>query len=332
LFFTEHGKKGAEIREQSSGMAPKNDFTERPRLMICCFCPYLSHMNDLTTWLGRPFPFEEEWRKRWYYPWVGGGIVCLFLFVFRPFGLQSERFNDVQAFWAGIAYGLVTVVAVTIWEISIRFFPKYFNEKNWTVGREIIATLLMLTLIAIGNMLYSHWQFKSPISLWILLNWWLVTSLVGIFPTMLGVFWKQVHLTRRYAAEAKSVTAHLHPSAPQHPNTEIILRGDNQGEQIQLLVYDLLYVEASDNYVTVVYRTGSETRQYILRSTLRKIAGMTLDHPQIFRCHRTYIVNLDQVQQLSGNAQGLRLHIKGSDTLIPVSRTLNTEIKSRLNT
>jgi DNA-binding LytR/AlgR family response regulator len=49
----------------------------------------------------------------------------------------------------------------------------------------------------------------------------------------------------------------------------------------------------------------------------------------LLRC--AYIVNLDQVLQLSGNAQGLRLHLKGIDTTIPVSRTLNNEIRARLN-
>ncbi len=288
-------------------------------------------MNALLNWLGRPFPFEEDWRKRWYYPLVGGSIVFLFLFVFRPFGLQSERFSETQAFRASLAYGLVTVVAVTLWEMLMRFFPNYFKEKNWTVGREIVSTLLMLTLIAIFNMLYSNWQFKSPISLWLLLNWLWVTFLVGIFPTLLGVFLKQVRLTRRYAAEAQNMTTHLHAANTPPSDIEIVLRGDNQSEQVKLFLHDLLYVEASDNYVTLVYWAGAALQQRILRSSLRKVEEMLAGHSQAFRCHRTYIVNLDQVLRLSGNAQGLRLHLKGIDTTIPVSRALNNEIRLRLN-
>jgi DNA-binding LytR/AlgR family response regulator len=148
---------------------------------------------------------------------------------------------------------------------------------------------------------------------------------------LLGVFLKQVRLTRRYAAEAKTMTAHLHIVVPPPSDFEIVLRGDNQSEQVKMLWYDLLYVEASDNYVTLVYWAGSELQQRILRSSLRKVEEMLAGHPQAFRCHRTYIVNLDQVLRLSGNAQGLRLHLKGIDTMIPVSRALNNEIRARLN-
>ena len=54
------------------------------------------------------------------------------------------------------------------------------------------------------------------------------------------------------------------------------------------------------------------------------------DLPQFFRCHRTYLVNLDRVGHVSGNAQGYKLHLEGIDNLVPVSRSLNEEINLRL--
>jgi DNA-binding LytR/AlgR family response regulator len=47
----------------------------------------------------------------------------------------------------------------------------------------------------------------------------------------------------------------------------------------------------------------------------------------IYRCHKSYLVNLAKVNHVSGNAQGYKLHLKDVEDQIPVSRKLNEEIK-----
>lgn len=53
------------------------------------------------------------------------------------------------------------------------------------------------------------------------------------------------------------------------------------------------------------------------------------EFPEFYRCHRTYIVNLQKVKHISGNAQGYKLHLENIDTLIPVSRSLNEGIAAK---
>ena len=40
----------------------------------------------------------------------------------------------------------------------------------------------------------------------------------------------------------------------------------------------------------------------------------------IIRCHRSFVVNLDHVIEVGGNAQGLKLHLNMLEDYIPVSR------------
>jgi DNA-binding LytR/AlgR family response regulator len=54
-----------------------------------------------------------------------------------------------------------------------------------------------------------------------------------------------------------------------------------------------------------------------------------LDSTDIFRCHKSYLINLTQVAHISGNAQGYKLHLQNSTIEIPVSRTLNATIKEK---
>ena len=40
----------------------------------------------------------------------------------------------------------------------------------------------------------------------------------------------------------------------------------------------------------------------------------------LVRCHRSYMVNLNKVKNISGNAQGLKLELINHSEIIPVSR------------
>lgn len=87
---------------------------------------------------------------------------------------------------------------------------------------------------------------------------------------------------------------------------------------------EFLYAESADNYVKVFYTGG----QQLIRSTLKQLEDSFRGNERIFRCHRTYLVNLDRVIHISGNAQGYKLHLEGVVQTIPVSRSLNGQIAS----
>ena len=53
--------------------------------------------------------------------------------------------------------------------------------------------------------------------------------------------------------------------------------------------------------------------------------------PGFFRCHRMYLVNLAHVHWVSGNAQGLKLHLTDLEEAVPVSRSLTNTIKEKLH-
>jgi len=83
--------------------------------------------------------------------------------------------------------------------------------------------------------------------------------------------------------------------------------------------------------VQVYYFENQVLRSRMLRSTLRKMEDALAAWPQFFRCHRTYLVNFDTIEKVSGNAQGYRLHLRDLEETIPVSRNLNETVRGRLS-
>jgi len=48
---------------------------------------------------------------------------------------------------------------------------------------------------------------------------------------------------------------------------------------------------------------------------------------EIFRCHKSYIVNKVKIDSITGNAAGYKLKLKDYSEYIPISRKWNKKIK-----
>ena len=84
---------------------------------------------------------------------------------------------------------------------------------------------------------------------------------------------------------------------------------------------ELLYLQAADNYVTIVYNHHDKQARYMLRSTLKLIEERYKDF-SLVRCHRSYMVNFDHVKIIRRERDGLKIELDTpSEYIIPVSNT-----------
>ena len=96
--------------------------------------------------------------------------------------------------------------------------------------------------------------------------------------------------------------------------------------------YSILYIVAADNYIRIYYHQNDAIKTQLIRSTLKKAEEKLANYDNFYRCHRSYLVNLNYIRHISGNATGYKLHLEGINDLIPVSRSLNNEISEKINT
>jgi hypothetical protein len=103
--------------------------------------------------------------------------------------------------------------------------------------------------------------------------------------------------------------------------------GDERGELRLSVRHDhLLLLEAADNYVCVWYLSNGEPKKVMVRNSLKRLSGQ-LDSTGIVRCHRSYMVNIDQVKVVRREKDGamLDLGIEGIPG-IPISQTYNESV------
>ena len=112
-------------------------------------------------------------------------------------------------------------------------------------------------------------------------------------------------------------------------DSKITLEG-NTNEHVTLEISDLLYIEAVGNYVKVCKLQGNEAHTNMLRATMKQMEDSLQAYPMIVRCHRAFMVNLGQVEQISSNSRAMQLVMRHSHDAIPVSRSNVNKLKELL--
>ncbi|MDB5239954.1 MAG: LytTR family transcriptional regulator [Spirosoma sp.] len=299
--------------------------------------------------LSQPYPTEESIQKRLIKAALISLFIGLFLLIFQPFGLDDWQTPAKPGKMLG--FGLVTFLVMIADSFLLPgLFPHHFSDSRWTIGKEIVRTILLIAVIAICNRFYLDRLFgaSSTVEGWMQMMG--MTFVIGIFPTVVAVLTNYIIQLRRYSQSAAKLLDYSDSLAwKESPlqerestaqtndvlNTTLTLVADNEKDRLRLPADSLLFIESSDNYCTVAYLksdpTGSgQPSKPLLRSSLSRLETQITGHAHLVRCHRSYIVNLDRVERITGNAQGYKLHLLGGQFQIPVARRFNDSLISRI--
>lgn len=298
----------------------------------------------ILSFLNKPFPRTLSSKRNITTNFFIGCFVAFFLIVFQPFNI-SEWQPDYK-FAKLLGFGFVSFLVPFVFNSLTEFiFSKKTLEDDWKVWQEILIILALLFFIAFGNLGYSYLLGITTLSLASFLNALIATVLLGIFPISLHVILKHNSLLRMNTTEASVVNSQLSNFAsdmlqdnlPKIKNEEmaipdaqkIILIAENEKDKIELLRGQLLYIESADNYCSVVYTENEKIKKMLLRSSLKRMETQLM-HQDILRCHRTFVVNLENVKNVEGNAAGYKLYFFDSNYSVPVSRNFGPLILKRL--
>jgi LytTr DNA-binding domain len=263
--------------------------------------------------LQQPYPYSDSDRRKIFLSLGAGFFIGLFLIYFEPFGINELHSPNKILILSG--YGIITSVTMLfLYFIVPKISPNYFKEENWTVGREIIQLMLNIILIAFLNVLYSQIVLSLEFTIYSLFSMVGYTFILGIFPTIGIVFSNYIYYLKQYSTPPQPTFL-----SEKTQRSELILVAENENDTLKLLTSNLLYIESSDNYSTVVFLKDEQITKELIRSSLTRLEGQ-IQVKSIVRCHRSFIVNLDKVIKVSGNAQGFKLQLGGTDFIVPVAR------------
>ena len=265
--------------------------------------------------------------------------ICVFfiLIVLQPFGLELEPWN--MRFRDAFIFGIITTIFCRMKLLVMAYLLKkqIVVEEKWNLSSEIAFQIWFLFSLGIINWIVGHYMYGCAFAFSFFKRWQRETFSVGIFPLMSLVFLRQYNMLKTYSSKANNIEAKLSVASiraitEKDNRTEKLTFSDDQTFDTALIdPFTILYLVAADNYIRIFYLENNSLKNLLVRSTLKSAEEKLTAYENFYRCHRSYLVNLNYLRHISGNATGYKLHLEGTDNLIPVSRNLNSEISDKIN-
>lgn len=113
-------------------------------------------------------------------------------------------------------------------------------------------------------------------------------------------------------------------------NPDIINLNDYTGNwKFAVKLEDIYYIKAEGNYVNVFYNNKGGISTFVLRNKIQAIEDALVGTP-LMRCHRTYIVNTNNIKLIRNDADGYSIDFNQAGLeSVPVSNTYREKIAKR---
>ncbi|ADR20461.1 hypothetical protein MATR_19190 [Marivirga tractuosa] len=261
---------------------------------------------------------------------IPGIFTFLLILLFRPLGFNSLPLNYVVAFALG--FGLIASILVWFTVKLLKFIaPQWMDEDSWTLGKEIllIFTVLVFIVLTIFFIFFSiNVTEHSP---WELFRTVFVkTLLFSAFPILFMVLFEQYNYQRKQLKEAEKLNQKV---KAENGDLDVIhsVTAENGQLVLQLKTNEILWAQSDGNYLELFYlNEAKEIKKELIRNRLKNLADQ-LPNDTFFHCHKSFLINLLQVQKVQGNARNFEVILRYSNNPIPVARSKSSELKEKIN-
>ena len=284
---------------------------------------------------------------------ISVGFAVLALGVFKPFGLGAwgwETYAHLLLIWV-LGFGVCFLT-----EVILRFIAKmprsYEQGVDYIIRRNLWFQLINTPLVSLMICLYRHFVLSDrvPNNQLSWSNYFETLAIIAFISFAIGLYWRfkfrsrylatELEETRQLNEQLKAVQAQAESKVQsleaamnqpkealdEQPSDSLTLTGTTS-EKIALNIDDLLFIETVGNYVKVCHLRDDQVRTDMLRATSKQMEDDLHHYPMIVRCHRAFLVNLAQVEQIISKSGSMQLIIKHSHDNIPVSRSNVSQTK-----
>ncbi|OKS86414.1 LytTR family DNA-binding domain-containing protein [Mucilaginibacter polytrichastri] len=249
------------------------------------------------------------------------GILFIFLMLFKPFGVYAPE-QKINYFIICFLHALSPALILCIYFSTLNHFRVInSNLKKWTLLQEYLHVALLLLLIGLSSFLMRDLIYSNPDNwslryLWEeIRNCYLAGCLFYFYLTFAAFYFrfKKVVAPADYLFPISCVTENIVVS-------EISIKTQVKQDDFSFMADHLLFAKADGNYVELTTNRHGIITTELKRITLKQFEAQIAVYPYFFRCHRAYLVNMTQIEKVSGNSQGYLLSFNAAENKIPVSR------------
>jgi len=286
-----------------------------------------SSIKTLTSnFLLQPYPFYYKGKELVIISSLLFIMSLFFNYFFEPFEVYVPE-HKMDFFWISFIHAIIPINILIILSLLLRVANA---EENWIIRKEIFFVFIFMLAVGfvqflIRDIIYDNadnWSIRYLIEE--IRN----TFLVGmLFVTILV----PLNFNRLYSKNSNNANV-LNDSynlLKQIENPKIIVNIKIESENFQLDISSFLFAKAGGNYVELYFKV-EKINKILKRITIKELELVLKPYSNIIKTHRSFLVNLHHVENITGNAQGYKLRLKDLDEVIPVSRNMITNFNARV--
>ena len=276
-------------------------------------------------------------------------FMILAIAIFKPFGLDVGQWQSYQHLLSLFVLGLSSCF---ITEVILRYIvhmPRSYERGiNYIISRNLRFQFINTPLVALFICLYRHFMMSELVesNRLSLSNFLETLAIIAFLSFAIGLYWRfkfrskylamELEETRLLNEELKKMQEPERslPIEKEEPSEkpcpqELTLTGTTN-ESVTLHISHLLFIEAVGNYVKVCHLRDEQVRTDMLRVTMKQMEETFQGYPMVVRCHRAFLVNLRQVEQIISHSGSTQLLIKHCHESLPVSRSNMAQVRAAI--
>lgn len=248
-------------------------------------------------------------------------FVFGFLLIFQPFGVFD--YLTVPAYQACLGFGLIALILNFFFLLGWNEWLLRKYDQRWTMWKQLLSIFIHVSLIGLVNGFYSQYIFSPEYSEGFSIGETILRELffahsIAFIPIAFLITIIELRLSQHYSEQSESFAS---ISKSQGEVCVAIITLDNGENEISLSSDTFRFAKSSGNYVEFFYSEKGEISKNLQRITLSKLEEQIAKSPlNVMKTHRSYIVNLDAIENVKGNAQGYLLNLVDTDDCVPVAR------------
>lgn len=271
------------------------------------------------TFLNQNFSLLDKKGNRYLLILVIFIFSVIFLNLYQPFNI-ARWYSDsgLVQFLRLSSYGFIIAVVFLFTQFPLRriFKVHEFKIKSYLLWLVIEFALINLVYIILYGNPIGNFRNDLVFSVkYTLMSIWLPYSFA-----ILIVYYKN------HRTEIEMLKLNTNKPAEKRL---LVFKDENGKIKFSVLPKDLLLLESTDNYVSVFYILENKVQRKLLRNTLKNMEEM-LKENSIIRCHRSFMVNIANVDFMQKEGKKLNIKIKHFDKSIPVSEKYSSPFLSFL--
>ena len=293
---------------------------------------------------------------------ISTAFMVLAIAIFKPFGLEMWQWQASVHLLALFTVGMFSCfLTEVILRYIIRMPRSYDRGVSYIISRNLRFQCINTPLVSLLICLYRHFAMSELVeSNRLSLSNYLETLVIIAFLSFaIGLYWRFKFRSKYLAIELEEIRElneklkTLPQPLPMRegsdcPSSEdfeaelttplpcreglgesLLLRGTTN-ESVTLQISNLLFIEAVGNYVKVCHLRGGQVHTDMLRATMKQLEETLQGYPMVVRCHRAFLVNLGQVEQIVSHSGSTQLLVKHCHESLPVSRSNMAQVRAAI--